>query len=334
MLFRSIPSHHDEWEGLGDVSGYDTLLWFPSAVYSYLLYTDDLPFIRSRLFWTLVEIGGQIQRGLPGLRMDRVDSLLVVGEDERPHTWMNAVHPDGAPVTLRRGKTVELNALWYNACEALKEISAKLGRSDLMRSYRALAARIRETFPVLFWNPRARCLYDVVDEEVRDESIRPNQLFTLSLPFQLIEGDRAASMLEVVRRELLTPYGLRTLSPRSPGYAGTEAPGEEGLGGEHLRHQGSVYPWLLGPFVSAWARLHGSKVGFGQQLLGWLEQLLPGDPTALPGHLRERYDGDAPHAPRGPRSSALATAELVRCFAEELQQYPAFNIRPVTGLDG
>lgn len=323
-----IPSLHTEWEAGGDASGYDTLLWFPIAAHSYLLYTEDISFIRSRLFWTLVEIGGQIQRGLPGLRMDRVDNLLVCGEDGRPHTWMDALDEQGAPVTLRRGKPVEINALWYNACEALKEISARLGRTDLMRSYRTLSARIRESFPVIFWNPRARCLYDVVDEDHRDESIRPNQLLALSLPFRLIEGDRAEAVLKVVERELLTPCGLRTLSPRSEGYVASEV--QRGEECPHLRHQGSVYPWLLGPFISAFARLHGTDLGFSQQVVSWTAPLLGGDPQALPGHLFERYDGGAPHAPRGPASSALATAELLRAFVEEVLEYPAFNIRPAS----
>ncbi len=320
-----LPTTLDEWgEGPGDLTGYDTLLWLPVAAYSYLTYTDDIEFIRSKLFWTLIEIGGQIQRGLPGLRMDRVDNLLVVGEDGVPHTWMNALDLDGEPVTLRRGKPVELNALWYNACESIRYIADRLGRSNLMRTYAGLARRLRDTFPREFWNLRAGCLYDVVSSDHKDDSVRPNQLFALSLPFHLVEGDRAKSLVAMVTRELLTPYGLRTLSPRSPGYVGVEG------SNPHLRHQGSVYPWLLGPYISALAKVEGNEQGFVERVRGLVSRLTEGDPTALPGHLRERYDGDAPHEPRGATSYALNLAELLRAYVEDVLQYPAFNIRPAS----
>ena len=332
-----LPALGTEWDGGGDTGGYDTLLWLPIATYVYLLHrdfsVDALAFVRRKLFWTLVEVAGQIQRGLPGLRLDRVDSLLVVGEDGAAHTWM-AAHDDlGAPATPRLGKPVEINALWYNACESIREISARLGRTDLMRTYRALGQRIRQTFPVAFWNPRTGCLYDVApidgsSDAGRDDAIRPNQLFALALPFRLFEGDRAKSILGIVERELLTPYGLRTLSPRWPGYVGSEDPDADGS----AAHQGAVYPWLLGLYITAVARIDGQRTGFGDCVRDLLAELLEGDDGALPGHIWERYDGDAPHTPRGEPSSALNVAELLRAYVEEVLEYPAFNVRLASRL--
>jgi len=320
-----LPSRWAE-DGTPEYGGVDTSLWFFLAVYKYLQYTEDFAFARSSLFWTLVEIVGHLQRGtMPGVRSDRSDELLVTGEDEGAWTWMDARHMDGTPATPRVGKCVEVNALWYNAACVVEWVANKLGRIDLMRKHRGLANRLREAFNRVFPNPRAGGLHDCVAEDRPDEAVRPNQIVAVALPFPLLTGDRQEAVVSLVERTLLTPYGLRTLAPQDPAYVGTEP--EDGFEAAAAAHQGSAHPWLLGQFLTAAAKVRGSQQGFVAAAEGWLAPLL--DHLAGPGagHLPERFDGDAPHTPRGCPTSARGEAEVLRAYVEVVHEYPAFNVR-------
>ena len=321
-----LPNHLPEDGGPPGYTAVDTSLWFFHAVYKYLQYTEDFEFARSTLFWTMVEMVGHLQRGtMPGVRTDRSDELLVTGEDGGAWTWMDARRRDGTPATPRAGKCVEVNALWYCAACVIEWVAQHLGRIDLMRKHRGLAGRLREAFNRVFWNPKTGGLYDCVAEDGPDEAVRPNQIVAAALPFTLLTGDRQASTFSVVERTLLTPVGLRSLAARDPAYVGTEPDDPEAA--EAAVHQGAVHPWLMGPFLTAAARVRGGEQGFSAAADGWLSSLLDhaGGPGA--GHLPERFDGDPPHAPRGRPTSARGEGEVLRAWVEAIQEYPTFNVR-------
>jgi glycogen debranching enzyme len=232
-----------------------------------------------------------------GIHVDR-DGLLACGQSGVQLTWMDAKVGDWV-VTPRQGKPVEIQALWYNALRIMQEFGGQ--------EYGELADRARESFRAQFWNTRADCLYDVIDGDVRDASIRPNQLFAISLEHSLLDEDEARRVLAVVERELLTPAGLRTLSPSDPKYRGRYEGGVASR--DSAYHQGTVWPWLMGPFLSAYTRLKGA---YPEQLLSGMEARLT---EACLGQLYEVADGDAPHNPGGCPAQAWSVAELLRVSA-------------------
>jgi glycogen debranching enzyme len=204
-------------------------------------------------------------------------------------------------VTPRQGKPVEIQALWYNALRIMQEFG---GQEFGGQEYRELADRARESFRAQFWNPRADCLYDVIDGDARDASIRPNQLFAISLTHRMLDDDAARRILAVVERELLTPAGLRTLSPKDPKYRGRYEGGVASR--DSAYHQGTVWPWLLAPFLTAYARLKGGDLP--SQLIAGMETLLT---SACLGQLFEVADGDAPHQPGGCPAQAWSIGALL-----------------------
>ena len=187
-----------------------------------------------------------------GIRVDD-DCLLLSGEPGVQLTWMDA-KTGGQVVTPRQGKPVEIQALWYNAVRVMLELARGFSDPNMQALCEELGVRARDTFNRLFWNEAAGCLFDVIDGDARDASIRPNQVFAVSLPYSMLPREKARRVLQVVERELLTPYGLRTLSPRDPRYC----PRYEGdpRSRDAAYHQGTVWPWLLGPFISAYLTVH------------------------------------------------------------------------------
>ena len=171
-----------------------------------------------------------------------------------------------------------------------------------------------ESFNHEFWNETADCLYDVVDGAHKDASIRPNQLIALSLGYSMVPPGRARSILAVAERELLTPYGLRTLSPKDPRYC----PRYEGdqIQRDSAYHQGTVWPWLLGPFITAYVKTHGRDAR--EKARGWLGKFPAHLSEAGLGSISEIFDGDPPHAPRGCIAQAWSVAEILRVTAEDL----------------
>lgn len=180
-------------------------------------------------------------------------------------------------------------------------------------TYGAMANQARTSFNELFWNNELGCLYDVVNGENPDASIRPNQVIAISLANTMLSQERAASVLRVVERELLTARGLRTLSPSDPNYIGRYEGGPSSRDGAY--HQGTVWPWLMGPYISAYTKTFGRKAGreFAATWLGNFEDHLR---EACLGQVSEIFDGDAPHAPRGCVAQAWSVAELLRVLGE------------------
>jgi predicted glycogen debranching enzyme len=249
-----------------------------------------------------------------GIHVD-VDGLLSAGEAGVQLTWMDAKVGDWV-VTPRQGKPVEIQALWYNALKIMEELAAKFSDEENRTLYGEMAARARASFNALFWNEEAASLYDVVDKDVRDSSIRPNQIFAVSLPHSMLSRERARRVLETVERELLTPYGLRSLSPHDPLYR----PRYEGnsLSRDGAYHQGTVWAWLMGPFITAYAKVYGESMEGRERVRMWLARFHTHVSEAGLGHISEIFDGDAPHNPNGCIAQAWSVAEVLRAAVEDL----------------
>ncbi|MBM3277107.1 MAG: glycogen debranching enzyme family protein [Candidatus Handelsmanbacteria bacterium] len=291
----------------------DATLWFFVAVYKYLHYTGDRDLVAS-LWPALEEIVAWHQRGTRFQIRVEEDGLLSAGEPGVQLTWMDAKVGDWV-VTPRQGKAVEINALWYNALRIMEEL-AGLFSPPQAYLYAALAGRAGARFGEIFWNEEQGCLYDLVDSETCDPSLRPNQLFALSLPFPLLEGEKAESVLAVVERHLLTPYGLRSLAPGEPGYRPRcEGPPWERDG---AYHQGTAWSWLLGPYITALVRLRGEEVRAQARAL--IEGLGAHLGEAGVGTLSEIFDAEPPFVPRGCIAQTWSVAELLRAYCEDILQ--------------
>jgi len=295
-------------EGLPSV---DAPLWYVIAAHEYLTAAaaagrPSSPGDR-RVLRSAVEaiVDAYAAGARPGIRLDR-DGLLAAGEPGTALTWMDARVGDQV-VTPRIGKPVEVQALWLNALTIASAYSERWPRTlaDGMRSFRAR-----------FWNAEARALHDVVDADHRpgtvDATFRPNQIFAVGgLPFGLLEPAMARPVVDAVEALLWTPRGLRTLAADEPGYAprGHDRTRERAF----ASHQGTVWPWLLGPFVEAWVRVRGGTLDVRREArLRFFNPLLRHLEEAGLGHVSEFLDGDTPHAPRGRPFQAAAVAEALR----------------------
>ena len=249
----------------GETPEYNTVdasLWFFVAAYKYYLYTQDQSFLEEILLPAMAEILDWHQRGTRyGIHMES-DGLLAAGEPGVQLTWMDAKIGDWV-VTPRSGKAVEINALWYNAVAIYEQLLNTIGRKEEAEIFQTLAEKIIKRFVEVFWNPEGGYLFDVVDGERRDGAIRPNQILALSLPFALLGGTRARQVLETVEEHLLTPLGLRSLSPQDPAFKAIYQ--GDAYQRDAAYHQGTVWAWLLGPYLTALVRVRG-KTGRKQGL--------------------------------------------------------------------
>src|SRR5262249_10168717 len=232
-------------------------------------------------------------------------------------TWMDAKIGDWV-VTPRTGKPVEVQALWYNTLRIMEDLAARFDDEERRKKYSNLASLASWTFNRVFWNKEARCLYDVVNGASPDGSIRPNQIFAVSLHHSMLSPEYARAVVETVERELLTPVGLRTLNRADSRYRPTYD------GNQYSRdsayHQGTVWPWLLGPFVSAYVRVNGGSArarARGRELLRGVEEHLS---VAGLGQISEIFDADAPHHPRGCFAQAWSVGEILRALCEDVYQ--------------
>ncbi|MFL6227821.1 MAG: amylo-alpha-1,6-glucosidase [Pyrinomonadaceae bacterium] len=294
----------------------DATLWLVNACGEYLRRTGDERFVRERLYEPLRDIVGWHERGTRyGIRMTE-DSLLRAGDMDVQLTWMDVKIGDYL-VTPRTGKPVEIQALWYNALRTVEEIAGVVRDEPTRNRCRAVADSARASFNGLFWDEAHGCLYDCVgDANELDDSMRPNQIFAVSLPHAIITGERARAVVSAVERELLTPYGLRSLSPKHPDYRGRYE--GDAYARDTAYHQGTVWAWLMGAFVSAYLKVHERSPESVAAARGWLQNFRAHLGEAGVGQVSEIFDGDAPHAPRGCIAQAWSVAEILRCELEEL----------------
>jgi predicted glycogen debranching enzyme len=305
-----LPNQFAESEEFNSV---DAALWMFAAVQALVRYDGDLSFVRDHIYQTLCGIIDWHIRGTRyGIRAD-ADGLLACGAENVQLTWMDAKVGDWV-VTPRRGKPVEVQALWYNALRTLEGLAGKFYDTATRARCSILAERVRRAFTRLFWNEGNGCLYDVVNGEDRDASIRPNQIFAVSLPHNMLPDDKARQVVEVVERELLTPYGLRTLARGDPQYHAKYEGDQRSR--DSAYHQGTVWPWLLGPFITAYRKMNGSGEEVRAQVARFLSDFPDHLRTAGLGQISEIFDGDAPHRPRGCIAQAWSVAEILRSVLE------------------
>ncbi|MGI9167162.1 MAG: amylo-alpha-1,6-glucosidase [Pyrinomonadaceae bacterium] len=305
----------------------DATLWFFEAVRSLLRYTNDYEFVRAKLYEVLQDVIAWHVRGTRfNIHVDH-DGLLVSGEPGVQLTWMDAKVGDWV-VTPRHGKPVEIQALWYNALRVMEHLASKFGEKDKEQEWANLAERAQKSFDALFWNEESGCLHDVVNGDHRDGSIRPNQVIAISLAHSMVSKAQAKSILRVVESELLTPCGLRTLSPKDPQYRGCY----EGnpLNRDGAYHQGTVWPWLMGPYITAYVKTFGASAG-RKVAAGWLNNFQQHLEEACLGQVSEIFDADPPHSPRGCAAQAWSVAELLRAAMEDVYtKLPAARVASAT----
>jgi predicted glycogen debranching enzyme len=286
----------------------DGTLWFFNAAYCYLQKTGDRRFILDTILPILKNIMEWHFRGTRfNIHLDN-DGLLYAGEKGQQLTWMDAKVGDWV-VTPRMGKPVEIQALWYNALRVFEEFLILQGDESEAGRIQSKADQAKKSFEEKFWHDKGGYLYDNLDENGKpDESLRPNQIFAISLPFQILEGERAKKVLGVVRDKLYTPTGLRSLSPDDHRYIGIY--GGPQLERDGAYHQGTVWSWLLGPFMEACMKILGES--FRPEALEMIDRFQFHLNEGCIGTVSEIFDGDAPHHPRGCVAQAWGVAEILR----------------------
>jgi predicted glycogen debranching enzyme len=312
----TLPNHFPDKGETPEYNTVDAALWFFEAARSYLAYTGDVEFLRSELYPVFADIISWHVRGTRhGIQVEP-SGLLTSGETGVQLTWMDAKVGDWV-VTPRRGKPVEIQALWYNALRIMEELAHKFGDEAGRKRYGNMAAVASWAFNRLFWNEKASCLYDVINGDLPDPSIRPNQIFAASLPYSMLSAERGKAVVEKVHDNLLTQYGLRSLAPNSSQYRGhyTGGPSER----DAAYHQGTVWPWLIGPFITAYIRVNGESDAARNQAEKWLASLQQHLSSAGLGHISEIFEGDFPHRPCGCIAQAWSVGEILRVYAEDVK---------------
>ena len=308
-----LPNRFPDSGAAPEYNTVDATLWFFVAARQYGQASGDAAFVRDTLLPALLDSLAWHRRGTRyGIHVAE-NGLLSAGADDEQLTWMDAKVGDWV-VTPRRGQPVEIQALWYNALRLTADLLDEASRPAEAAALRAEADRVQAAFEPAFWNEERGCLYDCLPPAgPPDASLRPNQLLALSLPYPLLTGARAAQVLAVVERELLTPVGLRSLAPTDPAYC------PRYLGSPWQRdgayHQGTVWSWWLGPYCDALVRVHGPAAG-AEKVLAVLAGFAYHLGEAGLGTVSEIFDGEAPHAPRGCIAQAWGVAEVLRVASQ------------------
>jgi len=307
-----IPNMFPEGKSDGLYHTADATLWFFHALDRYMTYADDQHLLKHLLPKLLDIVGNHLRGTLFNIHIDPNDGLLSQGQQGYQLTWMDAKVDDWV-VTPRRGKAVELNALWYNALKVLERWLRQAQRDQEADGIAEHASRARASFNQKFWNEQAGYLYDVIDSESGgpDPACRPNQLFAISLPNPVLDRDRWEAVVKVAKNRLLTPVGLRSLAPGEKDYK----PKYDGdlRSRDAAYHQGTVWAWLIGPFLDAWLKVYPDDVHSAR---GFLEGFRRHLREACVGSISEIFDAEPPFTPRGCCAQAWSVAEVLRCFVK------------------
>jgi len=304
-----IPNLFPEGERAGLYHTADATMWFFHAVKRYVDCTGDRETLKA-LLPKMIDIIDHHVRGTHfNIHVDPGDGLLSQGTQGYQLTWMDAKVGDWV-VTPRRGKAVEINALYYNALRVLQDYLAEEGDAPNARRMEELALRARVSFNRRFWNEERQCLFDIVDGEGggNDPAIRPNQIFAISLPHPVLDEPHWRPVLEIVREKLLTPVGLRSLSPDHPDYK--QRYDGDLRARDAAYHQGTVWAWLIGPFIDAWLRVNPGDREGARSFLAGFERALS---DSCIGTISEVFDAEPPYHARGCVAQAWSVAEVLRC---------------------
>lgn len=296
--------------GHGEATAYNSVdapLWFFWSLQKLHESIEDKALIYSKYFKILKSIlKGYKNETIENIRMLE-NGLICAGTKYTALTWMDAV-VEGIPITARQGMAVEINALWYNAVRFALELAEESDDKAFIAEWENLPELIKTSFNETFWDDEKGYLADYVDGEFKDWSVRPNMVFACSLPYRVINEEQSKRVLDKVQSELLTPRGLRTLSPKNPKYNGTYFGDQPAR--DNAYHQGTAWPWLLGHFSEAYLEIYGkAAVKFIESLYMGFEETMKEHGI---GSISEVYDGDPPHKPGGAISQAWSVAELLR----------------------
>ena len=307
-----IPNRFDDSGDSAYFNSVDASLWFINAAFQYLNATGDSKTFAQELLPTIRWIIDSYHNGTRfGIRAE-ADGLITSGNNETQLTWMDAKY-DGVAFTPRCGKAVEINALWYNSLCLLAQFYDRRDGENA-KHYASMAEKVRVSFCELFWNPECGYLNDcILPDGSVDASFRPNQIFAVSLPFSPLPLRQQKSIVDAVQKELLTPYGLRTLNVQDSRYKGryTGAPQQR----DEAYHQGTVWPYLIGPFVEAYLKVNEISRKSKRKAAEFIQPLMQHlTEDGCLGTVSEIFDGDAPHKPKGCIAQAWSVAELIRVY--------------------
>jgi predicted glycogen debranching enzyme len=312
-------------DNAGDKPVYNTVdaaLWYIDAVLKYLKYTNDFRFVQEKLCDTLESIIANYVKGTAfNIHMDN-DSLIAHGPQL---TWMDAA-PSGQPVTPREGKAVEIQALWYNALKTMQLLAIHLGESEKAQEYLSLAEKTKKSFLKKFWNPEKKYLFDLISDGLSDSSLRPNQVIAVSLDFTVLDSTRAGQIVDITEKWLWGVYGLKTLPENDPRYKGKYK--GDWTQRDTAYHNGTVWAWLLGPFVTSFLKLRNYEARWRSYAFkNFLQPLFQEEIfRAGLGTVSEIFDGDPPHEPNGCIAQAWSVAEPLRAYIEDvLLKRPSFE---------
>jgi predicted glycogen debranching enzyme len=304
-----IPNMFPEGKTAGLYNTADASLWFFHAADRYIRATNDSETLEV-LLPRLLDIISWHQKGTSfGIAVDPADCLLRQGAEGLQLTWMDAKVDDWV-VTPRRGKAVEINALWYNALCVTARWLEMVGDTNHAKELTSIAMQVYTSFNTRFWSTDLGYCYDVVDKEGggNDSSLRPNQVLSISLPHAVLAEDKWQSVIDVARKQLVTPYGLRSLAPCDPAYK----PSYDGdlRARDAAYHEGTVWAWLIGPFFDAWLRTYPEDWEGAQALLASFDREMS---EAGIGTISEIFDAESPFTSRGCIAQAWSVAEVLRC---------------------
>ncbi len=304
---------------VGETPEYNTIdasLWFIHAVSRYLHYAKDDARVKQAAWPAIKEIIEGYRRGTRfGIRMD-ADGLITGGTAGCQLTWMDVKIGDWV-VTPRLGKPVEVQALWVRALAVAADLAERYGEPKFAARCREDRTMAVESFRRRFWYPTGGYLFDVVDGPTGDDaSLRPNQIYAIALADDLVTAEQARRVLQIVDERLRTPVGLRTLAPEDMRFCGRYAGGV--VERDSAYHQGTVWPFLLGPFITAWMKVHGAEASARHEARSFLQGLEAHLGQACLGQVSEIFDGQAPHQPRGCVAQAWSVAEPLRALVEDI----------------